>query len=251
MSEIIKIQYVYNSCFTIDYRDCFIIIDYAEGALSIPPNRKVLFLVTHGHADHYTPDIFRLPGSERAFYILSDDIRPPRLRDNILLLSRSEEDTEQFKRIYDPSRVRRTHPGDHFFVEGIPFRIFGSTDLGTSIHFQLGEVSFFHSGDLNAWKWAEFTPQEQQKEVDDYVRILEQIRPYPIDVGFGVVDPRLGAEAMLGPHLYLDLLQPQIFIPMHFREHPEITADCARQLARPGCRIQTIEGAGEQILIHV
>lgn len=225
----IKIQYIYNSCFTIENESHFLILDYFQGDLVLPPNKKILFLVTHGHADHYTPKIFTIPGAEDARYLLSDDIRAPRRSEKIIAIGESPEEAAHVKQIYTPSRVRRAHPGESFTWEGLHVHTFPSTDRGLSILFEWNDVFFFHAGDLNAWKWPSMSEAEQKKEVEDYKNVLDLVRHFPVHVGFCPVDPRLGENAFLGGNLFLETLNPNIFVPMHFRDDFAITTAFRKQ----------------------
>lgn len=251
MPQTLTIQYLYNSGFTIDYQDTFLIIDYWKGDLVLPTNKRILFIVTHAHADHYNPAIFSYPGSENALYVLSDDVEHVEEHGNILSLSNSTQQTRARKIVYDTKRTRRVGPNVQFEFGGLSFQTFPSTDQGISILFTLHHVNFFHAGDLHAWKWPSFTEAEQKREVRDYLRVLREVAVHPIDVGFGVVDPRLEENALLGGEYFLKYLHPQIFIPMHFRDHPEITEEFrARYGSKTGTFLQTIAHSGERFVIQ-
>lgn len=213
MKSSINIQFYGNSAFAIDFDPYFIVIDYFTKGLVIPKNRKVLFIVTHGHEDHYHPKIFQLKAAKNAKFILSDDVEACESKDNISYLHR----IDKLKLSYDSKRVIRSRPNESFEVEGISFRTFGSTDQGVSIHFTVNGVHFFHSGDLNAWVWEDFSKEEQKKEWIDFQNIIQEVKHYPIDIAFGVVDSRLGKNGYLGPDFLLKQLRPQIFIPMHIK----------------------------------
>lgn len=251
MSSLITIQYLYNSGFTISYKDTFLVIDYWKGDLVLPTDKKILFIVTHAHADHYNPAIFTMPGTENARYVLSNDVERIEKEGKCLVLSRSTAQTRIRKIVYDPQRTHRIGPNAVFRFGDIDFHTYGSTDQGISVLFTLHSVNFFHAGDLNAWKWPSFTEAEQKQEVRDYLRILEEVSLNPIDIGFGVLDPRLGENAMLGPSYYLKRLHPQIFIPMHFRDEPEISnAFYNRYQDHTESRIQTIQKSGDKIIVQ-
>lgn len=246
----IKIQYIYNSCFTIESESHFLVIDYFRGDLILPPDKKILFLVTHGHADHYTPEIFTLTGAEKAHYLLSDEIRAPRDSGKIIRLGDSPEEAARTKRLYTPSRVRRAHPGESFTWEGLQVHTFLSTDAGMSILFEWDDIFFFHAGDLNAWKWPSMSASEQKKEVEDYKNVLDQVRNFPVHVGFCPVDPRLAENAFLGGNLFLETLNPEIFLPMHFGDDCAITTAFRKQAApRFRTRIYTIAAPYDTLYI--
>lgn len=251
MPSLINIQYLYNSGFTIEYNDHFIVIDYCEGDLELPDDKQVVFIVTHAHSDHYNPAIFTWPGSENATYLVSNDVGETGMTDNIIHLSDSVEETEALKVLYDPARTLRVGPDEFHVWDGLHIQTFGSTDAGISILFELDQVMFFHAGDLNAWKWPNTSDQEQAEEEENFIRILEKVQEYPIDIGFGVVDPRLEENTFRGAELFLAHLHPQLFIPMHFREDTEITTLLQTKMAhQTDVRIARILGRGQRIEIQ-
>lgn len=257
MHDQIVIRYLYNSGFTIEYGNDFIVIDYVEGPLTLPVDREILFIVTHAHSDHYNPAIFSLPGAERARYVLSTDIEAPEAIEasqasgTILRLASTREETAVRKIVYDPKRTRRIAPMDAFHWGDVAFQAFGSTDQGVSLLFTIHGVSFFHAGDLNAWAWPNTSKAEQTREESDYRRWLDRISAYPIDIGFGVVDPRLGENAMIGGALFLEMLKPQIFIPMHFREGTDAPIHF-RKIYQPRTDsvIKVLTEPGERVIVQ-
>lgn len=253
MAAELTIQYIYNSTFTIDYLDYFIVIDYFDGKLELPKDedKKIIFIVTHSHADHYTPDIFTYPGSENALYVLSNDVEAPDYKDKVTVISKSEEEMENKKKAYDTSRVYRTGPNERFDFGGITFHTFGSTDQGISIYFEIYNMFFFHAGDLNAWKWSSFSEEEQAQEVADFQREINKIKSHDIDIAFGVLDPRLEENAYIGPDILIKELEPRLFIPMHFRDDLAITERYAKDRKdNIKTQIQSFRSQYEQLIIR-
>ena len=58
------ITYVYHSCYSVETKDLFIVFDYYKGKLNIPEDKEVIFVSSHGHYDHYTSEILKLPDME-------------------------------------------------------------------------------------------------------------------------------------------------------------------------------------------
>lgn len=247
----IKIQYLYNSGFTISHEDCFVVVDYFQGDLVLPVDREIYFIVTHAHADHYNPKIFTLPGAENAYYLLSDDVEAPEIEKNIIHLGDDPAEWDRKKKAFQRDRVQRLTPGEEVRLGKLWARSYGSTDQGISLLFELNGVRYFHAGDLNCWKWPEEEKAVQKKEEADYLKILKEISGEPIDIGFGVLDPRLKENAFLGPIYYLEFLRPQLFIPMHFRDQAEITeAFYHYYQANTPSRIQRIHRSGDRFIVN-
>ncbi len=253
MPVAIKVKYLYNSGFAIDFDKYYIVLDYEKGKLDLPKDKKIIFVVSHSHADHYNPAIFSMPGSEKASYVISDDVESCNVYGDgkFIKLTDSAAETERKKIIYNPKRCFRAKPDMNFEFAGLDWNTFKSTDLGISTLFSVNGVSFFHAGDLTAWKWPNTPIQEQKKEVADYEAILDDIANYPVDIAFAPLDPRLMENAYLGSIMLIKKLNPQLFIPMHFRETPQITRAFKEYFqGQTTTYISTIEYAGQDILIN-
>ncbi|MCI6660701.1 MAG: hypothetical protein MSC57_07355 [Peptoniphilaceae bacterium] len=247
----IAIRYLFNSGFSIETESLFLVIDYEKGPLTLPRDKEIYFIVTHAHKDHYNPDIFSLPHTESAKYILSDDVEAPAENGKVLQMSDSIEQTARRKIVFNRKRSLRVSPGQSGIFGSLSYHTFGSTDRGISILLEICGLFFFHAGDLNAWKWPEFSLEEQQKEVAMYKRVLQEVAAYPVDISFCALDGRLGKNAFLGPEMQIDILSPQLFLPMHFRENTEITR-LFQKYKQPNTStvIQTIDAPGQRFLIR-
>ena len=89
MKDKIIITYVYHSCYTVETKDLFIIFDYYKGKLNIPEDKEVIFISSHGHLDHYTSEILKLPDMENITYILSSDIGKLDRNENIIFIKKN------------------------------------------------------------------------------------------------------------------------------------------------------------------
>lgn len=253
MPVAIKIKYLYNSGFSIDFGKYFIVLDYEKGKLSLPKDKTIIFVVSHSHADHYNPAIFTMPGTERAYYVVSDDVEPCNVFGDgkFIKLTDSNAETERKKIVYNPKRCFRAKPNMTFEFAGLNWNTFGSTDLGISTLFSVNGVNFFHTGDLTAWKWPNTPLEEQNKEVADYEAILEDVANFPVDVAFAPLDPRLMENAYLGSIMLIKRLNPQLFIPMHFRDNTKITKSFKDYFqGQTTTFISTIDFAGQDLLIN-
>lgn len=249
--SLIKIQYLLDSGFAIDYDEHFLVVDYTGGPLALPSDKEILFLVTQNDRVHYSPSIFTLPGTKNAHYVLFDDVEKVEKKGKIFQLSDTIQKTERMKVAYDPHFTRRTASGKHFDFAGISFTSFPSNHGGMAILFEMNEVSFFHAGSLNAQLWPEMDENARQKETEAFLSILHQVKNNPIDVSFGIVDPSLGENAFIGPIFFIKTLAPQIFIPMHFDGLPSVT-ETFKEAMQPKTKtiIQTISGSGDQIFVR-
>ena len=54
-----KINYIHHSGFLIESNSCYYLFDYEKGHLPRMDVTKPIFVLSsHGHHDHYTPEIF-------------------------------------------------------------------------------------------------------------------------------------------------------------------------------------------------
>ena len=99
--DIMKITFIYHSSFAVELENCVLVFDYyGEGQLpTIPENKKIYFLNSHAHPDHFKREILELKSEyPTAEYILSRDIR-----------FREEERKPEGKRIYHAGDLNWWH----------------------------------------------------------------------------------------------------------------------------------------------
>lgn len=185
-----KVTFIDHSCYTVELENHFIVFDYTHGDIEIP-DKKTLFVVTHGHGDHYTPDIFKFSGD--ISYLLSDDIEYESSSKDITFISQ-----DQVKTIGD-------------------FKIYayGSTDLGISVLIEIEDKRIYHSGDLNYWMWPRYTEEDIIQMEKDFTTEVKKVGDKEIDVAMIIVDPRLEDDFDLAGSFYLKLLNSKYFFPMH------------------------------------
>lgn len=246
-----KIMYVWHDCFIVRTPRAAVVFDFwkdphQSGELpnplaTIPPSTPLYVLVSHGHKDHFNPDIFSWGKHfSNVHYVVSKDVRR---RINHIV---NPESPYKGPKV-DPSRVTVLCPGERWETGCVAVEAFASTDTGNSYAVELDGRLLFHAGDLNAWLWADESTQEEiDKAKSDFMRILTGIKSrYPhLDACFFPVDARIGSGYFTGAKLMLDHIQIDNFFPMHFElaENPEemkhyhrAAADFALY-ANPSCR---------------
>ena len=228
MQEKITITYVYHSCYTVETKDLFIIFDYYKGILNIPEDKQVIFIASHGHEDHYTSEILKVPDMENKTYILSSDIGELPKNENIINIRDNKLSMDQLKSLY-------SSPNVHFFRENqeykmklkngsiIKMKTFGSTDKGISILLYLDDIGIFHAGDLNYWAWKDNDEATMEKEYNDFMLEIERIKKENIDIAFFPVDYRLEENYYKGADIFIKEIKPQVFFPMHFGANEDIS----------------------------
>ena len=193
-----KIEYIYNSGFTLETENHFLIFDYYKGKINLSDKKTTVF-VSHGHEDHYNTDIFDLKGDIN--YLLSDDIKLDQ----------------------DYKSVTFVKPDSSLRVDDLDIKVFGSTDLGVSFLVSVDGLNVFHAGDLNWWYWENDEPEEKEEMERDFKAEVSKLKGSKIDLAFFPVDPRLGDAFSKGGEYFIEELSPTHLIPMHFGDNYETT----------------------------
>ncbi len=238
--EKVKIHYLYNSGFTLETTEAFMVFDYfmdsvesdkkciSNGALSIedfPDNKNIIVFSSHSHEDHYNPVIFswqsKLPHIN---YVLSSDIK---IKDS-------------------GSKIFSMGPYEKLQLGNITVKSFGSTDIGVSYFVQTEDISIFHAGDLNWWYWWDDTEEELRKAESWFKEEIDKINGEKVDIAFFPVDPRLQQNYCKGAQYFIEKIKPNILFPMHFGSNYEITGEFKREVKNSTTEIIEIQKRGQQ-----
>lgn len=218
MKNKVKITFVHHSCFTIETEEVLFIIDYFKKELPKPPkDKKTIFLVTHGHEDHFSKEIFNYGNFKQNTYILSEDLKELQKEDKIIYLIDETEENKQLqtkKKLFCSSNIFTMKPEEKFTYHNINFYTFGSTDKGVSFLVELPFMTFFHAGDLNNWVWPEDSELEREQMKRDFQKEIDKIHT-KVDVAFFPVDPRLKENYDLGVSYLIKKIAPDYLFPMH------------------------------------
>lgn len=209
---IMKLTYIYHSCFAIEADNLTVIIDYfkdTEGydkgivhdyLLNLPG--KIYVLASHFHPDHFSKEVLSWKDKRPdIIYIFSKDILKHRRA--------GKEDAVYIKKL------------ESYEDDSIMVKAYGSTDVGVSFYIETQGKRIFHAGDLNNWHWnEESTPEESRVYEKNYMYELKTISGdiQTLDVAMFPVDSRLGKDYMRGPKQFIDRIDVKTFVPMHFDE---------------------------------
>ena len=218
----VKVEYIYNSGYTIETENHFLVIDYYKGDLNLK-NKNTTFLVTHGHEDHYNKDIFNY--KDRAKYIISDDIKGLEEKENLILI----------------------HPGEKKEFNGIKIQAFDSTDEGSSFFINVDGVNIFHSGDLNWWAWEDQGPKREEEREKEYCSEIDKLKSLNenIHIAFVPLDPRLKHNYDLASKYFINTIKPQYYFPMHFGDNFDTTKNFKESFTQESTKIFTVDKRGQ------
>lgn len=249
--NMIKTIYIYHDCFVVKTAEAVLVFDfwkdpYQHGVLPNPlmevdRSMPLYVFVSHGHKDHYNPDIF---GWAKHFpnirYIISRDVKK---RINHILNPYGSYKGDKIA----PSRVIVMTDHDHYEDEIINVKSFPSTDTGNSYAVTIGDHKLFHAGDLNAWIWKDESTEKEVKEaMDGFNAIIDLIAESfsGFDLCFFPVDSRIGTDYFTGARMFLERFRIENFFPMHYELGDDIASiarlhrDAAAfaRYASPTCR---------------
>lgn len=206
-----RLTYIHHSGFAIEADGYSILIDYFKDTGKSPDRGFVheellkrtgtlYILSSHFHPDHFNPEILKWKADKKDIvYLFSKDILKRRR-------ATKEDATYLLK-------------GDIYRDNKLVIEAFGSTDVGISFLIKAENKLIFHAGDLNNWHWKdESTPQEVMKAEQAYLKELDDLAKATdrLDLAMFPVDPRIGTDFMRGAQQFVDRIQTDLFVPMHF-----------------------------------
>lgn len=224
----ISVTFFYHSCVAVESSEAYLLFDYflKNPAIKIPfpGNKKFYILSSHGHHDHYSPDIFNDDfAPDPVSYVLSHDIK----------------DTPSNKSIL------RVEPYQAYTLDNLSIKTFGTTDIGVSFLVTMDGFQLFHSGDLNWWHWKHFSKEKQELEKNDFQSEIAKLPKDPIDLAFVPVDPRLEDASYLAAHYFINKLKPKYFVPIHLHTDFQVMKNFAKTVNPTHSQILTFEKTGE------
>ncbi len=238
--DMIKTIYIWHDCFVVKGPEAVLVFDfwkdpYQRGPLPNPlmnvdKEMPVYVFVSHGHKDHYNPEIFSWAKHfPNIHYIVSKDVRK---RINHIVSPQSSYKGDKV----DASKVIVMSDDDRYEDGLISVRSFPSTDIGNSYAITIGGHTIFHAGDLNAWLWKDESTEEEVREaLDGFNTIVDKIAAEfeGFDLCFFPVDSRIGTDYFTGAKIFLERFKIEHFFPMHYElgEDPESIARLHRDAA--------------------
>ena len=236
-----KLTYIYHSCFVLETEQCIILFDYYKDTKGksgyvhdyVLGHPKPLYILSsHFHPDHFSREIFQWKEQKKNIvYLLSHDI---------LKRKKAAEGEAIFLR-----------KGDVYVDDCVSVRAFGSTDVGVSFEVECENRKVFHAGDLNNWHWKdESTEREVKMAEGSYLhelKLLKEVCPH-VDLAMFPVDPRIGTDFARGAEQFVDYIQVDAFVPMHFWNRPDEVKPFGEYARRKGVRYVLLAYPGEEAL---
>jgi len=203
-----KVTYIHHSCFLVETDRLYYLFDYEKGRLpEMEVTKPIIVLSSHGHADHYNPEVFSMLaalGMQHIRAILSEDIEVP-VNINSLHVSPGKK--------YDLGPRQK-------------LTTFQSTDLGVAFLIEDQNTLIYHAGDLNDWVWEEESDSYNEQMTVNYRKqmdlLAKELNHRKVDVAFVVLDPRQEKDYDRGLCYFLEHIFVKQVYPMHYWENPAI-----------------------------
>lgn len=235
----LAIYFLHHSAVCVNINNLLLIFDHykhcpagsiAQGVIGekeIADAKRVYFFVSHSHSDHYNSKIFEWANTN-VFYILDETVQKQAAPENTVFL-------------------RAGGKYDDGFISAAEF---GSTDCGGSFFVSCQGINLFHAGDLNDWHWKDCEDERYSRNMSVmFRRELERIRQNVdrIDYAFFPVDKRMGTDFDSGADLFIKLLKPRNFIPIHFVSFEDTFAYKAK-MQSTDTNIIAVKKAGQRLV---
>lgn len=244
MSEKVYANYIYDSCYSLEYGEMFLVFDYARGILDIPETKHSLFFVTKNDENSYTTEIFNLAKLKSINYILSESVRDLKYQDNIIYLNKDELGMKNLKDLYNKENVKLVK--DHDFLsfklgdKNIRVKCFSLDKSSLAYLIRIDSLVIFYGGNINL------------NEIDDssYLDLLDILEEEKIDIIFLPIYP-LDEKSFA----YLDTLvkvsESQIFFPTKIGGREPISKEFKEKYNNKNLDIRKISKLNEEIEIEV
>ena len=239
------ITYIYHSCCAIEFETFSVIVDFYKDAYQdndesgrawvkdylLKKEEPLYVLCTHSHSDHFNQDILSWDNEKKNItYVFSKEIQATYNDEKVIYLDKLE-----------------TYKDDN-----ISIKAFGSTDAGASFYIQHGDAKIFHAGDLNNWHWNKEVPQDESLVYENqYICELELISEEieKVDVAMFPLDPRLGEDFMRGGKQFINKVQTDNFLPLHFGDNYELIKQFEPFARAAHCNLLKVEHTGQSFKI--
>ena len=213
-----RVYFIMHSCFIVELENKYLLFDYFDketvaptvefsGALPELDDSKYLYVfASHSHKDHWWLDILRWASlRDNIKYILSKDIRLGR---NYLLRNGFD--------ISIKEKIQFVSPLNKYNIDGMEIETLRSTDAGVAFVISVDGKNIYHAGDNNWWNAEGRGELFGEMYGRDYRRSLKPYLNRHFDLGFVVLDPRMGEDGyFLGLDYFIKNIDCDYIFPMH------------------------------------
>lgn len=234
-----QIYFLHHSAVCLVMDSSLLVFDYfmprlgngmAQGSISdaeIKSAKRVYVFVSHSHRDHFNTCVFDWEKiNPNITYLIDDTVSYP--HEKAVKMSRGQ--------VFDDGYLTAKE--------------FGSTDIGGSFYVECEGEKLFHAGDLNYWHWRDEGDANYSRQMQLYFeREMKYLRSKAadIDYAFFPVDKRQGSGYDEGADMFIDMMKPKNFIPIHFVDFADTRVFAAKHLGGE-TKVFAVRKNGDQLL---
>lgn len=178
MSDTVIVNYIYDSSYTIDYGDYFLVFDYAKGVLDIPEYKHIIFFASNKDEDSYTEEIFNLGNLSSLTYVLNKNIADFKYDGNIIYLNKDRLKMKDLKKLYSRDNVHFMRANSSldlsFPDQDISVSTYSVDGFALGFLIEIDSLVIFYGGSFNLNKIDE----------DDYLDLLDELSDSKPDMIF-------------------------------------------------------------------
>lgn len=241
----LKVTYVYHSCFLIRKNNVMFIFDvpsnellsdeHIEFILDSIREKDVYIFISHGHRDHFNMKILNfISSAKNVSYIISEDVI---VKHGLYIFS----GIDKYLVVAKPNQTYNLN--DYEVVT------FESTDLGVAYLIKINDDYVYYSGDLALWVWDHFPKLFREAIEERFFRELSKICKYNIKLAFIAIDPRVKNWA--GALDFIEAIKPEYVVPMHLLGHVGLIEGFQKDVKRisKDVRVMKYERTGDSLVV--
>lgn len=244
MSEKVFVNYIYDSCYSIEYGDYFLVFDYARGLLDIPENKNIIFFASNKEKDSYTEEIFNLVGLDSLNYILNKNIADLKYDGNIIYLNKDKLKMKNLKKLYSKDNVHFMSADSRLILD------FSDQDLkvsafsidGFSLGFliEIDSLVIFYGGSIDLDKI----------DFDDYIDLLDELSSAKPDIVFLPIT-KLNKTSLSHLDKLINDADSQLFFPTKIGGIEEESLEFKKFYKNKTTDIRSINRVNQEIEIEI
>lgn len=244
MSEKVFVNYIYDSCYSIEYGDYFLVFDYARGLLDIPENKNIIFFASNKEKDSYTEEIFNLVGLDSLNYILNKNIADLKYDGNIIYLNKDKLKMKNLKKLYSKDNVHFMSADSRLILDfsDQDLRVSAFSIDGFSLGFliEIDSLVIFYGGSIDLDKI----------DFDDYIDLLDELSSAKPDMVFLPIS-KLNKTSLSHLDKLINDADSQLFFPTKIGGIEEESLEFKKFYKNKTTDIRSINRVNQEIEIEI
>ena len=244
MSEKVFVNYIYDSCYSIEYGDYFLVFDYARGLLDIPENKNIIFYASNKEKDSYTEEIFNLGELDSLNYILNKNIADLKYDGNIIYLNKDKLKMKELKKLYSKDNVHFMTADSRlvldFTDQNLHVSAFSIDGISLGFLIEIDSLVIFYGGSIDLDKI----------DFDNYLDLLDELASAKPDMIFLPIS-KLNKTSLAHLDKIINDADSQLFFPTKIGGIEEESLEFKKFYKNKTTDIRSINRANQEIEIEI